>query len=151
VRTPLLLPLLVAACLALGACEADSNPLNPTPASLSDALNVFGGQGIALSNVVSGDAGCANQDLAHAAISFDAQGFDQKTPTRIYFYGFRNKATWERLSSSVDTCARSYVTDPAAYGSIQASPFVLAGPGPWAPEFTDKLRAALTLAAGNGG
>ena len=74
-------------------------------------------------------------------MSFDAQGFDQKTPTRIYFYGFRNRATFERLASTVDACARSYVTDPADYGSIQASPFVLAGPGPWAPTFTERLRA----------
>jgi hypothetical protein len=53
--------------------------------------------------------------------------------------------------STIDACARSYVTDPAAYGSIQASPFVLAGPGPWAPQFQDHLRHALVIAAGNGG
>ncbi len=141
----------VAACLTLGACEADYNPANPTPASLSTSLEVFGNQGLVLSNVVSGDAGCPNADLAHTAVSFDARGFDQATPTRIYLYGFRDRATFDRLATTVDACAHSYVTDPAAYGSIQMSPFVLAGAGPWAPSFAAHLRTALTKAAGNGG
>jgi hypothetical protein len=141
----------VAACLLLAACEGDDNPANPTPASLSTTLQVFGTQGITLSNVVSGDAGCSNTDLAHAAVSFDATGLDQTTPTRLYLYGFRNKTIFQQNLSAVDACARSYVTNPTAYGSVQVSPFVLAGPGPWAPAFGDRLRAALTKAAGNGG
>ena len=135
----------------MGACEGDNNPANPTPASMSVTLEVFGNQGITLSGVVSGDAGCLNADLAHAAISFNAMGLDQVTPTRIYFYGFRNRATFQRLATEVDECARTYVTDPAAYGSIAASPFMLAGAGPWAPGFKERLRAALVRAAGNGG
>ena len=141
----------LAASLILAGCEGDNNPANPTPASLTVTLEVFGNQGIVLSNVVSGDAGCANSDLAHGAVSFSAKGFDQSTPTRIYLYGFRNRAVFDQLAGSVDSCARSYVTDPAAYGSMQVSPFVMSGPGPWAPIFTERLRAALTKAAGNGG
>ena len=140
----------VATCLVLAACEGDNNPANPTPASLSATLEVFGGQGFVLSHVVSGDAGCANEDLAHTAVSFDAKGFDQDVPTRIYLYGFRNRATFQRLAATVDACARSYVTDPAAFGSVQMSPFVLSGAGPWAPTFRERLRQALTKAAGNG-
>ncbi len=149
-RIPLVLAAL-AACLLLTACEGDNNPANPTPASLSTSLEVFGAEGLKLSNVVSGDSGCGPSDLSHTAVSFDAQGLDQTVPTRIYFYGFRNRATFERLAASVDACAKSYVTDPASYGSLQVSPFVLAGPGPWAPQFHDRLRQALTRAAGNGG
>jgi len=151
VRTSLLVSLAVAACLVFGACEGDNNPANPTPASLSTTLQVFGSAGLTLSSVVSGDPGCPNVDLAHTAVSFNVTGYDQTTPTRIYLYGFRNRATFERLAATVDACAGSYVTDPAAYGSIQMSPFILAGPGPWAPAFAAQLRAALTLAAGNGG
>jgi len=150
VRLPIVVAA-VAACLLLTACEGDDNPNNPTPASLSSSLEVFGSQGIALSNVVSGDAGCANQDLAHAAVSFDATGLDQTTPTRVYLYGFRTKAIFQQNLTAIDACARSYVTDPAAYGNVQVAPFVLAGPGPWAPAFGDRLREALTKAAGNGG
>ena len=50
----------------------------------------------------------------------------------------------------MDLCARSYVTDPAAYGSVDASPYVMAGPGPWAPDFEDALRKALERAAVGG-
>jgi hypothetical protein len=151
VRLPLVLAAVVLACLTLTACEGENNPANPTPASLSGTLEVFGAHGISLSNVVSGDPGCPDQDLAQNAVGFDARGLDQTTPTRIYLYGFRNRATYERLLSTVDACAKSYVTDPSAYGSVQVSPFVLAGPGPWAPQFGDRLREALTTAAGNGG
>jgi len=146
-----LLVLAVVACLALGACEGDSNPANPTPASLSAVLEVFGSNGISLSNVVSGDAGCADENLAHTAVSFDARGLDQVTPTRVYLYGFKNRATFQRLATAVDACARSYATDPATYGAMQVSPFVLAGAGPWAPRFAERLRSAITKAAGNGG
>ena len=141
----------MASCLTLSACGAENNPANPTPASVPEILEVIGQQGLRISNVVSGDPGCNDRKLVQTAISLMASGFDQVTPTRLYVYAFRNRATWERLASSVDACARSYVTDPAAYGSIQASPFVVAGPGPWAPGFAERLRAALTKAAGNGG
>jgi hypothetical protein len=141
----------LAACLALSGCEADNNPANPTPASLPNLLRVFGQSGLVVSNVISGDAGCADQSLAPTAISFDVRGLDQATPTRVHVYGFRNRATFDRLVSTVDACARSYVTNPATYGSIQLSPYALSGPGPWAPVFAGRLREALTNAAGNGG
>ena len=83
--------------------------------------------------------------------SADPAEVDSRDREYIHATIGRARRRAQRLSSSVDTCARTYVTDPTAYGSIQASPYVLAGPGPWAPEFTDKLRAALTQAAGNGG
>jgi hypothetical protein len=150
VRLPLVVAMLLWAC-AVGACEGDNNPANPTPASIPEVLVVLAQRGIALSGVVSGDAGCADQNLAHTAVSVSASGFDQPTPTRLYLYAFRDRKTFQQLAASVDACARSYVIDPSAYGSIQVSPFVLAGPGPWAYDFTMHLRAALTAAAGNGG
>jgi hypothetical protein len=150
VRLPIVLAA-VLVCLSFAACDYDENPANPSPDSLSTSLNVFGADGIAISNVVSGDAGCQDVNLAHDAVSFDAMGLDQTTPTRVYLYGFRDKPTFQRLSSTVDACARSYVKDPADYGSVQVSPYVLSGPGPWAPQFGDRLRDALTKAAGNGG
>ena len=54
------------------------------------------------------------------------------------------------LRSAVDACARSYVTDPETYETVETSPFVLAGQGPWGPQLKDNLRAALTDAAGTG-
>ncbi len=149
-RLRLLVGLLLVTCAQVG-CTADDNPANPTPASIPATLVVLAQRGIALANVVSGDAGCANDSLAHTAVSMNASGFDQSAPTRIYLYAFRNRAVFQELAPSVDACARTYVTDPAAYGSIQVSPFVVAGPGPWGPDFTAHLRAALTAAAGNGG
>jgi hypothetical protein len=43
------------------------------------------------------------------------------------------------------------VTDPETFESIDQSPYVLTGQGPWAPEFESTIRAGLAKAAGNGG
>jgi hypothetical protein len=151
VRRPLAALVLIATCLGLAGCEPDDNRGNPTPAPFDVALQVLQLNGITVSGVVSGEPGCGDQNLAHAAVSFMAHGFDQTTPTKIYLYGFRDRATFERLLPTVDACAKSYATNPATFGSVQVSPYVADGPGPWGPQFTDHLRDALTKAAGNGG
>ena len=38
---------------------------------------------------------------------------------------------FERLRATIDDCARSFVTDPETYESLEQSPFVMAGQGPW--------------------
>ena len=99
---------------------------------------------------MSGDAGCDDRVLAPTAISFEASGLDQATPVKIYTYLFADRATFERLRPTVDACARSYVTDPDTYESAEQSPFVVAGQGPWGPQFEAKLREVLAVTAGNG-
>jgi len=66
---------------------------------------------------------------------------------RIHLYAFKDKATFDRLRSSVDTCARAFVTDPASYEAVDAPPFVVTGQGPWAPGFEAAIRQALMAAA----
>jgi len=95
-------------------------------------------------------AGCDDQELARTAIGFDAEGLDQESTTRLYVYIFRNREAYERLRQTVDACARSYVTDPDAYASVETSPYVVASAGPWATRFHDAVRAAITEAAGTG-
>ena len=148
---PFRLALLLVACLLAGACEADQNPANPTPASFEGIVQAMTGQGVLVSGVTSGDPGCSDQSLARTAISFVASGLDQVEPTRVYLYIFRDRGAFERLLSAVDQCARTYATDPATFASVDVSPYVAAGAGPWAATFADHLRAALTRAAGNGG
>ncbi len=100
--------------------------------------------------MVAGDPGCYDQRLARTAISFDASGVDQAEPTRVYLYAFKDVTAYDELRPVVDLCARSYVSDPAAYGTVDATPYVLAGPGPWAPDFQDALGDALERAAVGG-
>ena len=99
---------------------------------------------------VSGDAGCNDSVLTPTAISFDVSGMDQTTPVKVYLYVFRNRATYERLRSTIDACARSYVTDPENFESVEQSPFVLAGQGPWGTAFEAALRDGIVVAAGTG-
>jgi hypothetical protein len=103
-----------------------------------------------VNDVVSGDAGCDDPMLIPTAIRMDAKGLDQTTPVRIFLYIFRNRASFEKLRSRIDACARAFVTDPETFESAEQSPFVVAGQGPWALQFEAALRHGLEVAAGTG-
>lgn len=143
--------LFVAAWLVAACGFVETTPPAPTPADFGGIEGQLRAVGISVDNIRSGDAGCPNEDLARTAISMKVSGLDQAAPVPVYLYIFRNRDAFERRRTDVDTCARSYVTDPNTFESIEASPYVLAGQGPWAPKFGAALRSALTAAAGTGG
>lgn len=155
------LPSAVARRLALGALVASvglggcgvvsTTPPAATPADFPGITAALAVRGVQVNHFVSGEAGCDDPVLVPTAIAFDAKGLDQARFVRIYIYIFRNRASFERLRASVDACAGSFVTDPETFETLEQSPFVLAGQGPWAPEFEAALRDGLTAAAGTGG
>jgi hypothetical protein len=139
--------IVIAILLAVAGC----GPSNAAPSS--SAVD-FGGitadlaaAGIRVTNVVSGDAACADPALIPTAISFQASGLDQATPVSAHLYIFGSQASYDRLRQSVDACAGAFVRDPQGLVSIDASPFVLVGQGPWAPTFVAAIRGALGKAA----
>ena len=136
--------------LVAGCSTISRTPPEPTPADFQGIAGDIVQRGIRIEHIVSGDAGCPDQGLAKTAIAFDAAGLDQATPVRLYVYIFRNRATYERLRSTVDDCARTYVTDPTTYESVEMSPYVVSGQGPWGASFKTNLRAAIAEAAGTG-
>ena len=140
------------ACLFLvaGCGVITTGPPAPTPADFQGIAAEIVSRGIKLDGLVSGDAGCDDHTLVQTAIGFDADGLDQAEPVRLHVYIFRDREAYERLRSTIDACVASFVTDPATFESIDDSPFVLAGQGPWAPEFKATLREALDVAAGTG-
>lgn len=140
-----------ALALAVTACGTIStSPPAPTPADFGGIASELARQGVAVSKAVSGDAGCTDPDLIPTAIAVEASGLDQPTPVRIYLYIFRNRASFEKLRANIDTCARAYVTDPETFESVEQSPYVLAGQGPWSPQFEEAIRKGLEVAAGSG-
>jgi hypothetical protein len=142
--------ILVTALLAAGCGIVSTTPPSPTPADFPGIAAELARRGISVRHPVSGDAGCDDHVLGPTAISFDAGGLDQASDVHIYLYIFRNRATFERLRGTIDACARAFVTDPANYESIDQSPFVVAGQGPWGQAFEDALRQGLQTAAGTG-
>lgn len=143
--------LLVLVAAAIGGCGTIStSPPAPTPADFQGIATEITKRTIAIEGIVSGDAGCEDETLTRTAIGFDASGLDQVQPVRIHLYIFRNRTSFDRLRSSVDDCARSFVTDPETFETAEQSPYVLAGQGPWAPDFERALRSALEVAAGTG-
>jgi hypothetical protein len=145
------LGLAIVLAILLAGCSTISNtPPAPTPAGFQGIAGNIVQRGIRIDHIVSGDAGCPDVELAKTAIGFDAVGLDQAKAVRLYVYIFRNRATYERLRTTVDSCARTFVTDPNTFESVETSPYVLAGQGPWGPSFKANLRAAITQAAGTG-
>ena len=144
---------LLAALLGLvaAACSAFTPTTAPaTPTDFAGIVAELASVGIDVNRIVSGEAGCDDPRLSRTAIGFDARGGDQATPVRIYLYAFKDQQVYEQLLPAVDACARSYVTDAAAFGSVDEPPYVLAGNGPWTPAFKDALRTALRRASVGG-
>jgi len=141
----------VVAIVLSGCGLVGRTPPAPTPADFLGISGAFVARGISVSQVVAGDAGCADAGLAKTAISFRASGLDQATPVAVHLYIFGSRASYQKLRAAVDSCAASYVTDPASFVSIDASPFVIVSQGPWGAQFTAAIRQGLTQEAGNGG
>jgi hypothetical protein len=150
-RARIALALALCAWLAAGCGLVSTTAPSPTPADFPGIALELRSRGFEIRDVTSGDAGCPDRELAPTAISMTLAGLDQAVPVRVYLYIFRNREAFERRRADVDACARAYVTDPQTFSSIEASPFVLAGQGPWAPRFAAQLRSGLTEAAGSGG
>jgi hypothetical protein len=139
------------AALVVASCGfVETTPPAPTPADFQGIANEFAKRGVLVDHIVSGDAGCNDTVLTPTAIGFDAHGLDQPGKVRIHLYVFRNRATFERLRTTVDACARTYVTDPQSFESVEQSPFVMAGQGPWGQQFEAAVRKSLEVAAGSG-
>ncbi len=122
---------------------------DPTPTDMIGLAVELQRRGVAVTDVVSGDAGCSDPDLVPASISFRASGLDQVEPVTIRLFIFRNDAAYQRQRAKIDGCASSFITDPATFEALDASPFVAVGQGPWAPQLKLVLRE--TLEAGAGG
>ncbi|HYH93608.1 MAG TPA: hypothetical protein VD763_10645 [Candidatus Saccharimonadales bacterium] len=145
---PLLLCLLLV--IATGCDAISTTPPAPTPADFQGIASELTRRGVVIDDIVSGDAGCDDEVLTPTAIALTTSGLDQATPVRLYLYIFRNREVFERLRATIDGCARSYVTDPQTFESIEQSPFVVTAQGPWAPEFEAAVRESLEVAAGTG-
>jgi hypothetical protein len=122
----------------------------PTPQDFGGIVSSLNDAGITVTNPVSGDTGCSDPNLFGPTIAFDAVGLGVTTPVRLRVYIFGNADTYNRRRADVDRCIARWATDPATFETIDASPYVLAGQGPWPAPFKAALQAALAAAAGKG-
>jgi len=138
------------ATILAGCGLASGTPPAPTAADFQGIVADLVRRGITVDHVVSGDAGCNDPSLARTAISFRASGLDQAAPVAVYLYIFGSRDSFQKRHPDVDRCAQSWVTDPATFELIDASPYIAAGQGPWGQQFAGAVRAGLTEAAGTG-
>jgi len=141
----LLLGVMLVGCSALRV-----SPPPPGPEPFPGIAGRLGQVGIDVSSWTSGDSGCEDPSLNPTAIRFTASGLDQSTPLTLRIYIFADRAAWDRRLADVDTCAGSWTTDPSTFQIIQTSPYVVAGQGPWPPQFAEALRKGIHAAAGSG-
>lgn len=139
------------ATLTLGGCSAlqEAAP-TPTPQPFPGIAGELGRVGVEVVSWTAGDAGCDDPTLSPTAIRFEARGLDQPEPVQLRIYIFRNRDAWDRRSADVETCAAAWATDPATFELLQVSPYVVAGQGPWPPQFDAAVRDGITAAAGTG-
>lgn len=145
--------ILLASLAMLTGCArtTEIGPPEPTPADMMGIVAQLIDEGVTVSHLVSGDAGCDDPDMVASAIAFTATGLDESEPVPVRVYIFRNAESYQKQRPAVDSCAAEWITDPDTYEAVDVSPFVLTGQGPWAPGFKAAVRAALTRAAGSGG
>ena len=134
------LPFALLAVLVVAGCSyVETVPLRRRPARLPGDRQRARRRRHQDRHVVSGDAGCTDQVLAPTARSFDARAWTRDDrpdlPVHVRRPGDLSSACARR-----STLARSsFVTDPETYESVEQSPFVLAGQGPWGTAFEAAL------------
>jgi hypothetical protein len=144
--------LLLGVVLVVAGCSAlVETPPEPTPMDFPGMAGELANRGLELDAITSGDDGCSDPTLTATAIGFDASGLGVDPPIRVRVYIFRTGDTYDRRRPDVDACLAAWATDAATFELVDARPFVLAGQGPWTDAFKAAIRAALEVAAGNGG
>mgnify|MGYP003343712107 CR=1 FL=1 len=137
---------------AFGASNAQSGASSAyqptTPTDFAGLVRTFAERNLAVSGVVSGDAGCDDRHLAPMAISFHIEGGAESLPLVARAYRFRNDEAYQRLRESVDACAAQWVTRPNELLVVDASPYVLFVDGAADESFMALVRAAVSEAAG---
>ena len=138
--------------MSLAGCSAIlASPPAPGPQPFPGIAGELGRVGIDVQTWTAGDSGCGDPTLNPTAIRFTADGLDQSTPITLRIYIFRDRAAWDRRLADVDACSGTWATDPATFEVVQTSPYVVAGQGPWPPQFAAALRQGIEASAGNGG
>ncbi len=138
----------LAATLLAGCSGLIETQPTPTPQDFGGIVAALGNEGISISNPQSGDAGCSDPTLIPTAIAFTASGLGVTAPIPLRVYIFGSDDAFQRRQSDVDACAAHWATDPATFELVSASPFVVAGQGPWPPGFKFAVMHALRVAAG---
>jgi hypothetical protein len=142
---------MVAVTVLAGCAGLIETKPSPTPQDFGGIVAALGSEGIAITNPESGDAGCSDPSLVPTAISFQASGLGVTSPIRLRVYIFGSDDSYRKLRPNVDACAARWATDPPTFEMVDASPYVVAGQGPWPPGFKFAVQHALRVAAGIAG
>jgi len=142
---------MLAATVLAGCAGLIEREPSPTAQDFGGIVAALGSEGISITNPQSGDAGCSDPSLVPTAISFQASGLGVTSPIQLRVYIFGSDDSYRKLRPNVDACAARWATDPPTFEMVDASPYVMAGQGPWPPGFKFAVQHALRVAAGIAG
>jgi hypothetical protein len=139
--------LLAVISLALAACATAGAP-SPSPGGFQEVLEALARRGATVTQIVSGDPGCADPTLVANAIRFHirlADGVDRE----VHLFGFRDAAALARAQASLNECMRSFMAGRPgeSTGSVQVGPFRAFGAA-WSKRLSALLADALREAIG---
>ena len=128
-----------------------TSPPAATPTDFGGLASLLDPQGIVVTDVVSGDAGCTDPDLVpdgdRIRRARPRPGDARPDPSlRVPQQGGMG------APSGCDPGLRGVVRDrPQTFEQVEQSPYIVASQGPWGADFEAALRRALEQGAGTGG
>jgi cytochrome c556 len=144
--------LALVALLALAACGGERP--GPTPADRQGIFEELARRGGTVSEIVAGDPGCRDPDLAGNAVRFSLTVPDTSKAAHVYLFTFKNRPFFERAKPAVDACQGAFEARSARTGGpverIDVSPYRAFGDG-WSPGLRIFLEATMRAVAGDGG
>jgi hypothetical protein len=132
--------------LALGACSGRAP--SPSPGGFQEVLEALARRGATVTQIVSGDPGCADRTLVANAIRFHVR-LDDGVDREVHLFGFRDAAALGRAQASLTECARSFMAErlDESSGSVEVGPFHAFG-APWSERLSVLLGDAFREAIG---
>lgn len=138
--------------LALTACGGERP--GPTAADRQGIFEELARRGGTVSDIVAGDPGCADPELAGNAIRFRLTAPGAAEGADVYLFTFKNRPFFERGRAAVDACQRVFESRSAGTGGpverIDVSPYRAFGDD-WSPGLRGFLEATMRAVAGDGG
>jgi hypothetical protein len=137
---------LAVVALALAACGTGAP--SPSPGGFQEVLEALARRGATVTQIVSGDPGCADPTLVANAIRFHVQ-LDDGVDREVHLFAFRDPAALARAQASLNECMGSFTgaRPGQSTGSVQVGPFHAFG-APWSERVSVLLADALREAIG---
>jgi hypothetical protein len=93
--------------MLLAGCSVFVAP-SPTNGALAEVVNALVRRNMTITNVVAGDAGCADPTLQGNAVRYDVSMAGEVDTHPIYVFRWKDQATFDTAKAAFDACVANY-------------------------------------------